>query len=143
MSEIYRASSGSSDKINPESSSNMKASKVEEAILGMMQLHEEHLKKCVDTLSPDDFVTSFNKRVFTKILSAYITNGKFDLAFIEEYFNINEISRITKMVVDRQKLDSNGTEILDAYIQSLKAEKNKEDAETNFGSLENLFKNKK
>ncbi|MBQ9744959.1 MAG: DNA primase [Clostridia bacterium] len=143
MSEIYRASSGNSDKVNPESSSNMKASKAEEAILGMMQLHEEHLKKCIDTLSPDDFVTSFNKRVFTKILTAYITNGKFDLAFIEEDFNINEISRITKMVVDRQKLDSNGTEILDAYIQSLKAEKNREDAETNFGSLENLFKNKK
>ena len=58
-------------------------------------------------------------------------------------FNINEISRITKMVIERQRLDSNGADVLDMCIKSLKAEKNKEDAVSNLDSLENLFKKKK
>ena len=49
-----------------------------------------------------------------------------DIAFVEEHFNINEISRITKMLIERQRLDSNGADVLDSCIKSLKAEKNKE-----------------
>ncbi len=143
MNEIYRVSSGIGDRINPESASNMKACKTEEAILGMMQLHSEHLIKCRNELKADDFITSFNRRVFEKMIECYDANGKFDIAFVEEDFNINEISRITKMVIERQRLDSNGADVLDTCIKSLKAEKNREDAVSNLDSLENLFKKKK
>ena len=143
MNEIYRASSGIGDRINPDSAANMRASKVEEAILGLMQLHEEHLTKCSNSLVPDDFVTSFNRRVFEKMIECYKTNGKFDIAFVEEDFNINEISRITKMVIERQRLDSNGADVLDSCIKSLKAEKNKDESSSSLDSLENLFKSKK
>ena len=143
MNEIYRASSGIGDRINPDSAANMKASKVEEAILGLMQLHDEHLNKCSSALIPDDFVTSFNRRVFEKMVECYKTNGKFDIAFVEENFNINEISRITKMVIERQRLDSNGADVLDSCIKSLKAEKNKDESSSSIDSLENLFKSKK
>ena len=143
MNEIYRASSGIGDRINPDSAANMKASKVEEAILGLMQLHDEHLNKCSSALVPDDFVTSFNRRVFEKMVECYKTNGKFDIAFVEENFNINEISRITKMVIERQRLDSNGADVLDSCIKSLKAEKNKDESSSSIDSLENLFKSKK
>ena len=143
MNEIYRASSGIGDRINPDSAANMRASKVEEAILGLMQLHDEHLNKCSSALVPDDFVTSFNRRVFEKMVECYKTNGKFDIAFVEENFNINEISRITKMVIERQRLDSNGADVLDSCIKSLKAEKNKDESSSSIDSLENLFKSKK
>ena len=143
MNEIYRVSSGIGDRINPESASNLKASKTEEAILGLMQLHNEHFIKCKNELRADDFITSFNRRVFEKMIESYEVNGKFDIAFIEEDFNINEISRITKMVVERQRLDSNGADVLDTCITSLKAEKNKEEAVSDIDSLENLFKKKK
>ena len=143
MNEIYRATSGIGDRINPESSSNLKASKVEEAILGLMQLHEEHLLKCSSELTSDDFVTGFNRRVFEKMIECYKANGKFDIAFVEEHFNINEISRITKMLIERQRLDSNGADVLDSCIKSLKAEKNKDDASSSLDSLQSLFKSKK
>ena len=143
MNEIYRATSGIGDRINPESSSNLKASKVEEAIIGLMQLHEEHLLKCSSELTSDDFVTGFNRRVFEKIIECYKANGKFDIAFVEEHFNINEISRITKMLIERQRLDSNGADVLDSCIKSLKAEKNKDDASSSLDSLQSLFKSKK
>ena len=143
MQEIYRASSGIGDKVNTEAASNIRAARTEEAILGMMQLHEEHLSKCAKELSPDDFVTSFNRRVFLKMVESFENNGKFDIAFVEEDFNIDEISRITKTLIDRQSLDSNGADVLDSCIKSLKAEKNKVDAVSNIDSLEDLFKRKK
>ena len=141
--EIYRASSGIGDRVNPESASNMRAVKVEEAVLGLMQIQESHLAKCAKELSPDDFITSFNRRVFEKMIESYNTNGKFDIAFVEEDFNINEISRITKMMVDRQGFDSNGEDVLETCITNLKAEKNKKDASTSMDSLVDLFKSKK
>ena len=143
MSEIYRATSGIGDRINPDSSSNLKASKVEEAILGLMQLHEEHLLKCSRELNADDFVTGFNRRVYKKMIECFNNNGKFDIAFVEEHFNINEISRITKMLIERQRLDSNGADVLCSCIKSLKAEKNKDDASSSLDSLQSLFKSKK
>jgi len=143
MSEIYKSSSGLGDRVNLESATNIKASKTEEAIIGLIQLHEEHLVKCANTLSSDDFVTSFNRRVYEKITETYKSYGKFDIGFVQEDFNENEISRITKMLVDRQTLDSNGADVLDTCIKSLKAEKNKEEAVTSMDSLENLFKKKK
>ena len=143
MSEIYRASSGDGDRVNLESAANIKASKTEEAILGLMLLHEEHLARCSREISPDIFVTSFNRRVFEKIIEFYNSYGKFDIGFIQEDFNENEISRITKMVIDRQALDSNGADVLESCIKSLKAEKNREDAVSSIDSLEDLFKRKK
>lgn len=141
--EIYRATSGLGDRINPETASNIRASKVEEAILGLMQLHTDNIDKCVAKLKPDDFVTSFNRRVFEAISKSYAEYGKFDIAYVEEDFKIDEISRITKMLVDRQQLNSNGTEVLDSCIASLLDEKGKNKEKDSLDSLQNLINRKK
>ena len=88
-------------------------------------------------------MTGFNRRVYEKMIECFNNNGKFDIAFVEEHFNINEISRITKMLIERQRLDSNGADVLDSCIKSLKAEKNKDDASSSLDSLQSLFKSKK
>lgn len=141
--EIYRASSGLGDRINPETAANIRASKVEEAILGLMQLHSDNIDKCITALKPDDFVTSFNRRVFEKISEIYASYGKFDIAYIGEDFKIDEISRITKMLIDRQQLNANGTDVLDSCIQSLLKEKNKEKEKDSIDSLQSLINRKK
>ena len=143
MNEIYRASSGIGDRINPESASNIRANKIEEAILGLMQLHEEHFKKCVETLTSDDFVTSFSKKIFEKMKSLHDSNIKFDIAYFSEDFSQEEVSRIAKMQTDRQMLNSNGDDVLMGCIDSLRAEKNKKKSENSLDSLEALLKKKK
>lgn len=130
-SELYRKSSGIGDRINPASAGNLKASKVEEAILGLMQLYPSHLKVAVEKLSPDSFVTDFCRRVFEKIKECYEQTGKFDIAFIEEYFTVDEISRITRMMAHRQQLSENGLEVLESLILALQREKEEsEDSDT-------------
>lgn len=141
--EIYRATSGINDRINPESSANIKASKVEEAILGLMQLHEEHFEKCVNSISTNDFITSFSKKVFEKMLEIHNAGAKFDIAHFSEDFSWEEVSRISKMLTDRQMLSFNGADVLDECIEALKKEKQKKSSEDSLDSLQQLLMNKK
>ena len=143
MNEIYRATSGISDRINPESAKNIRANKIEEAILGLMQFHEEHFKKCIDTLTVDDFVTSFSKKIFSKMLELHNANIKFDIGYFSEDFSQEEVSRIAKMLTDRQMLSSNGADVLDGCIEALRTEKIKKGTDDTLDSLEELLKKKK
>ena len=141
--ELYRNSSGIGDKVNPQSATYLKASKIEEAILGLMQLYPSHLKICVERLKPDDFVTEFCKKVFLKITECYIQIGRFDIAFIEEHFSVDEISRITKMMAQRQQLTENGIDVLNNLIDSLLEQKAEEKDEDDIDSILGAINKKK
>ena len=143
INEIYRATSGIGDRINPESAGNIRANKIEEAILGLMQLHDEHFQKCVKTLKVDDFVTAFSKKIFQKMLELHNSNVKFDIAYFSEDFSQEEVSRIAKMQTDRQMLNSNGADVLDGCIEALRSEKNKKENENTLDSLQQLLNRKK
>lgn len=143
QSEIYRITSGIGDRVNPESASNIRASKIEEAILGLMLLKAEHMQKCVETLSADSFVTPFSKKVFESISAIYKEYGKFDIGYIQEYFTIEQISRITKMLTERERLSKNDSEALENLIVSLEKEHSKKEDFDSFDDILKAIKNKK
>lgn len=140
--EIYRKTSGIGDRINPESSANIKASKIEESILGLMLLKPELLKIGVERLSSDNFVTSLCKRIFESVSNAFKECGKYDIGYIQGDFSIDEISRITKMVASREMLSNNDENELNNLIDSLLSEKNKKDVAA-FDNILDIIKNKK
>jgi DNA primase len=141
--ELYRNSSGIGDRVNPESAKFLKASKIEEAILGLMQLYPSHIKICMERLKPEDFVTEFCRRVFEKIKECYVLTGRFDIAFIEEHFSVDEISRITKMMAQRQQLTENGIDVLNSLIDSLLEQKAEEKDEDDIDSILGAINKKK
>jgi DNA primase len=142
-SELYRITSGIGDKINPESASNIRANKIEEAILGLMLLKPEHLNECTKRLSSDNFVTPFCKKVFESITAIYKEYGKFDIGYIQQDFSVDQTSRITKMMTDRQRLSSNDEAALDSLISSLIKENAKAEDSDSFDDILNAIKNKK
>ena len=142
-SELYRITSGIGDKINPESASNIRANKIEEAILGLMLLKPEHLNECTKRLSSDNFVTPFCKKVFESITAIYKEYGKFDIGYIQQDFSVDQTSRITKMMTDRQRLSSNDEAALDSLITSLIKENAKAEDSDSFDDILNAIKNKK
>lgn len=141
--ELYRKSSGIGDRVNPGSAEFLKANKIEEAILGLIQLYPNHLKIAMDKMKTEDFVTPFCKKVFEKIKECYEKTGKFDIAFIEDDFNVDEISRITKMMAERQRLNTNSEEILLDLISSLAKEKETSADGDTFDSILDAIKKKK
>lgn len=141
--DIYRKTSMIGDRINRESASNVNGNKIEEAILGMMMQFPEHLETCVNQLSADDFVTSFSKRIFECICDVYKECKKFDIGYIQNDFTVDEISRISKMIIERQQLSLNDDKTLQDLINSLKGfTKKKEDA-TSLDSILRTINNKK
>ena len=143
VNELYHAGSGIGDRVNPDSSMNIKASKTEEAIIGMMLLKEEHLKFCIEKLKGEDFVTPFCKKVFDSIANIYTEYSKFDIGFIGGDFSLDEISRITKMQSDRRRLEVNDDAVLNDYIKTLFDEKHRSVDSDTFDSIMDAIKNKK
>ena len=143
QSELYRITSGMGDRVNPESASNIRASKIEEAILGLMLLKAEHMQKCVERLTADSFVTPFSKKVFECISNIYKEYGKFDIGYIQEDFTIEQISRITKMLTERERLTKNDGEALENLIVSLEKENSKKEEFDSFDDILKAIKNKK
>ncbi|MBO5440673.1 MAG: DNA primase [Clostridia bacterium] len=141
--ELYRKSSGIGDRVNPSSAEFLKANKIEEAILGLMQLYPSHLKLAIEKMKTEDFVTPLCKKIFKKIKECYEKTGKFDIAFIEENFNVDEISRITKMMAERQRLATNGEDVLLELISSLSKEKEISKDEDTVDSILDAIKKKK
>ncbi|MBQ7352993.1 MAG: DNA primase [Clostridia bacterium] len=140
--EIFRQSSGIGDRVNPESSLNIKANKIEESILGLMLYKPELLKIGIDHLTVDDFVTSLCKRIFDSVSSTFKECGKYDIGYIQGDFTIDEISRIAKMVASRELLTNNNEDELMRLINSLSNEKNKNDI-AGYDNILDIIKNKK
>ena len=120
------ASMGLRDKINPDAAGSMAAASAEDTIIGLLLLYGEHRKAVTDgtvTLTPDDFVTSFNRRAFEEIMALETSDGGYDFSLLGENFSPDEMGRLAKLLQARRVLSENGTGVLRASVDALKAAK--------------------
>ncbi len=128
--KLKQESIGYSDKINPDFIKAPIIARNEETLLGLLLLFPEHRKKVIEEalVSSDDFVTSFNKRLFEYLYNAYKT-GDEHLITINEVFAPDEMGIISKMRVNRMQLSSNDTNVLIECINNLKKSVDKKNSE--------------
>lgn len=116
------------DRVNPDAVKNVTANAAEEAILGMLLMYDEHreaVKKQKIKITSDDFFTALGKRIFEKIMSLHDSEGGFSMAVMGEDFNVDEMSRIQKLLQMREMLTDNGTQVLVSNVEALKKAKRK------------------
>ena len=126
---IFRKTEGYGDRINPDKLKNVKATRAEEAIIGMMLLGNEYIKKIKDKdieLTEEDFFTEFNKRVYSEIIKLSDGDVGFDDGLLAKTFSLDEMGRIIKMKIDRSGLVNN-EEIFKECVMRLKQDNNKND----------------
>ena len=119
---------GLGDKINPEAAGCVQAAAAEETILGLLLLYGEHrtaIKKGVVALTAEDFVTSFHRRVFEAVMAMEQDDGGYDFSLMGDMFTPEEMGRLTRLEQERRALSENGTSVLRAAIETLRAEKSK------------------
>jgi len=109
------------DSVNKEAIVFPTAVEIEERIIGILILFPEEFSKC-DEITADDFVTEFNKRVFSELSELY-KSGITDISSFNENFSTEEVSRIFSMRERRSELCANGTAALNEQIVALKKEK--------------------
>lgn len=136
------------DRVNPEAAGNIRAAAAEDTVLGLMLLYEEHrraVREGVVSLTADDFVTAFNRRVFEAIMEMENSDGGFSTAVLGEQFDPDEMGRLAKLAQARRNLSENGQSVLKAAVRTLQDEKNavtKDDAPPE-DSLERLLEKKR
>ena len=116
------------DRVNPDAIKNIQANSLEENILGLLLIYDEYRQGVISgkiELSENDFVTVFGKKVFSAIVEVASSNGEFLPAMLGQYFTVDEMGRLEKMRQNRLALTENGRDVLDASIESLKAENQK------------------
>jgi DNA primase len=105
---------GYGDRVNLDAVKNPRASGAEEAILGIFLLHPEYITelKNKDKLpSVEDFFTAFGKKVYSLILEQW--DGEvFHESVLGESLSPDEMSRLVKMKLARQRLTRNTVEVL-------------------------------
>ncbi len=128
LQKAIRVSAGYGDRINPDKSRHRRAASAEECILGILSLYPELLQTVSqDTdgapgLTPEDFLTAFNRRVYAFMLDCQREQGAYDPGYLGEAFNPEEVGRIMGMQVARSHLTRNDASILKENIRILREE---------------------
>ena len=91
-------------------------------------------------LSEADFMTEFGKRVFSVLMSY---EDHFDIGILSETFSQDEVSRIVKMQVERNKLTRNDRSVLLDHIKTLKDESAYRPSDDALDDIKNLISKKK
>lgn len=141
--KIIEQSLGYGDRVNKDYIKNARAAKAEETILGILLLMPEYIsdiKRGKIKLSPDDFVTEFNRRVFTELISGEEPPG---LGILGESFTAEEMARIVKMQTTRAQLSQNDASVINENIKTLQTEKEDKRSEADLNDTLNILKRKK
>ena len=107
------------DKNNPQRASNLKVARAEEVIIASLARNPDFYRKLKDKFTPDDFITEFNKRIITRLVSLIGENLSTDVSMFSEDFSPDEMGSVTKIILQNEKLANTVKECEDC-IQILK-----------------------
>lgn len=109
------------DKINPEKSKSLKAAKAEEALISYLFKNPDHIKQISSKISAEDFITEFNRKVYSCICTRLLNGQEITLSDISGEFSVEENSRIAYIA---NKFTGDLKYALDC-VQAILDEKNK------------------
>ena len=124
IKRITDESIGQRDKLNPERAGNLGAAVAEERLILHLMFNHNRLEYITSRISPDDFVTSFNARVFKSVCQAISRSSRFDIGMLAEDYSNEEMGRIAKIQSMSTSLANTATEC-DDCIKKIKEEKSK------------------
>lgn len=118
------------DRINPDAAKDPRAASAEETVLGLLLMFEEYrfaVEKGEIALTEADFVTDFNRRVYSAIMRLHQSESGLRRELLGAEFSPDEMGRIEKTEMARQQLLQNGPEVFRSAVRALQEAK-KQDA---------------
>ncbi|MBC8535733.1 DNA primase [Clostridiales bacterium BX7] len=112
------------DKINPEKEGALKAAKSEEGLLCILFFHPDYAEEIREAILPQDFVTSFNRRVFESICGIIDRAGVPDTTLLGQEFSPEEMGAIGGILALHETIAGTRQEAAQ-YIQNILAEKSR------------------
>lgn len=109
---------------NPERAQHLRAAKAEETLIASLMRNPDFYNKLKDGLSADYFVTAFNRRIFSVVLSRLEEGGNTEPYFLSSEFTPDEMDEVERIFRSAAQLSNTVDECADC-IKILKEEKNK------------------
>lgn len=113
---------GERDPVNPEKSLHKKAAAAEETICSVLMYHPDLYDAIKDELSCEDFVTSFNRKLYEAIAGIYDRNIHFDISLLGDGFSADELGAVV-LLQAQKKFGEKPDELIKDCVKVLKAEK--------------------
>ena len=85
------------DKNNPERAKNLGAAKAEETLIASFLRNPDFYNKLKEKISPDDFVTAFNRRIFECLIKGLDSGLEPDLSMFSADFTPDEMDSVTRI----------------------------------------------
>lgn len=96
-----------SDDINPDAKKYPRESKAESGILAYLFENPERFKDIYEKIKPEDFVTSFNKRVYSVFAERIENTEYFTLSSLADEFSGAEMGKISEIMAKSQDITIN------------------------------------
>ncbi len=140
---IRQGAMGHGDTVNPDFIKAPIIARNEENVLGLLLIYPEYRKKVFDEnlLSKEDFHTELNLQIFSYIEQAY-SSGDERLSNVNEVFTPEQVSRITRMKIERMQIGNNSVQVLLESIDTLRRSLQKKETESidSASQLEDMLK---
>ncbi len=94
------------DKNNPERAKNLRAARAEETIIASFMRNPDFYKKLKDKLSPEDFVTAFNRRLYECLVQTLDSGVDAELSQFAGYFSPEEMDSVTRIYISSNSLSN-------------------------------------
>ncbi len=110
--------------VNPERNRHLRAARAEEALIATLMRNPDFLPKIEGSVSPEDFITDFNRRVFSAVCALIHEGSTPELALLSSSFTPEEMGAVSAILA-RGPAVSNTVAECDDCIKVLSEEKAK------------------
>jgi DNA primase len=86
------------EKVDPERAKHLREAKCEDEILGCLFKNPDKLEWVLEKIKPENFVTSFNKRIFTALTEKIKQFGHIDISDFSGDFSPEDMGRISRIL---------------------------------------------
>lgn len=112
------------NKINPERKDNIHCAKAEETVIATIISNPSYYKYIKDKITADDFITSFNRRIYGIISQRLDEDKPVEITFLTQLLTDEETSVITRIAASSQLISNSVSECEDC-IRVIKSEKDR------------------
>lgn len=147
--ESTKRSISQRDEINPEAAKYTSQSRAEEFIILYLIKNQDKLTEVLSMISPDDFVTQFNRKVFESVTGAITGSSEFSLSLLSDTFTDAEMGRISGIEAKNREIKINDQTLKDCirvlknFKKSFVYNKETDLSDDDLRTLQMQMKNKK
>ncbi len=130
------------DDVNPEAVKFKKEAKAEESVICYLLRHPEDLSEIEETVPPDIFITSFNKKAYMALLKVMKENERFSVSLLSDELTFEETGRLTGIEAKNREHPVTRS-VFEDCVKVLKNHSSTDSNDLSDDDLQKLFKSKK